>query len=49
MFRTAFKKRRCLVLADGYYEWKTDGKAKLPQLYEIDGGKAFAFVGLWEQ
>jgi putative SOS response-associated peptidase YedK len=29
-FRTAFKKRRCLVLDDGYYEWKAEGKAKLP-------------------
>lgn len=48
-FRAAYKKRRCLVLADGYYEWKTEGKAKLPQLYEIDGGKPFAFAGLWEQ
>jgi putative SOS response-associated peptidase YedK len=48
-FRAAYKKRRCLVLAGGYYEWVTEGKAKLPQLYEIDGGKPFAFAGLWEQ
>jgi putative SOS response-associated peptidase YedK len=48
MFRSAFKKRRCLVLADGYYEWLRDGRAKLPHLYEVDGGKAFAFAGLWE-
>jgi len=47
-FRAAFKSRRCLVLADGYYEWQTVGKAKLPWLYEIDGGKPFAFAGLWE-
>jgi putative SOS response-associated peptidase YedK len=47
-FRSAFKKRRCMIIADGYYEWLTDGKAKLPQLYEIDGGKPFAFAGLWE-
>ena len=47
-FRSAFKKRRCLVLADGYYEWKKEGKAKLPYLYEIDGGKPFALAGLWE-
>ena len=47
-FRTAFKKRRCLVLADGYFEWETVGKSKLPWLYEIDGGKPFAFAGLWE-
>jgi putative SOS response-associated peptidase YedK len=47
-FRSAFKKRRCLVLADGYFEWESVGKAKLPWLYEIDGGKPFAFAGLWE-
>lgn len=47
-FRSAFKKRRCLILAHGYFEWLKDGKAKLPQLYEIDGGKPFAFAGLWE-
>jgi putative SOS response-associated peptidase YedK len=47
-FRAAYQRRRCLVLADGYYEWKAEGKAKLPQLYEIDGGQPFAFAGLWE-
>jgi putative SOS response-associated peptidase YedK len=47
-FRSAFKKRRCLVLADGYYEWLRTGKDKQPYLYEIDGGKPFAFAGLWE-
>src|SRR5262245_8950545 len=47
-FRAAFKKRRCLILADGYYEWLREGKTKLPHLYEIDGGKPFAMAGLWE-
>jgi putative SOS response-associated peptidase YedK len=47
-FRSAFKKRRCLILADGYYEWLREGKTKLPHLYEVDGGKPFAFAGLWE-
>ena len=47
-FRSAFKKRRSLVLADGYFEWKKEAKAKLPYLYEVDGGKPFAFAGLWE-
>src|SRR6188768_4538763 len=36
-FRAAFRKRRCLVLADGYYEWLTEGKEKQPFLFEIDG------------
>jgi putative SOS response-associated peptidase YedK len=48
VFRSAFKKRRCLVLADGYFEWLKEGKDKQPFLYEIDGGKPFAFAGLWE-
>ena len=39
MFRTAYKRRRCLVLADGYYEWLRVGKFKQPYLYEVDGGK----------
>ena len=47
-FRSAFKKRRCLILADGYYEWLKDSKDKQPFLYEIDGGEPFAFAGLWE-
>src|SRR5262245_435103 len=47
-FRSAFKKRRCLVLADGYYEWLREAKSKQPYLYEIDKGKTFAFAGLWE-
>src|SRR5262245_23156475 len=38
-FRSAYKKRRCLVLADGYYEWEKTGKVKLPWLYEVEGGK----------
>jgi len=36
------------VLADGYYEWLRDGKTKLLYLYEMVGGKPFAFAGLWE-
>ena len=36
------------MLADGYYEWLKEGKAKQPFLYEVDGGKPFAFAGLWE-
>jgi putative SOS response-associated peptidase YedK len=47
-FRSAFKNRRCLVVADGYYEWLKDGKEKQPIYYEVDGGQPFAFAGLWE-
>src|SRR5947208_8345386 len=45
-FRSAFKKRRCLVLADGYYEWRKEGKIKQPYFFEVDGGQPFAFAGL---
>jgi putative SOS response-associated peptidase YedK len=46
MFRAAFKKRRCLIVADGYYEWKRQGKEKQPVLYRVK--TPFAFAGLWE-
>ena len=47
-FRTALKKRRCLVLADGFYEWKREGKSKIPMYIQLKGGQPFAFAGLWE-
>lgn len=48
-FRSAFKRRRCLVVADGYYEWIADGKEKQPILYEVGKpGDVFAMAGLWE-
>jgi putative SOS response-associated peptidase YedK len=48
-FRSAFKSRRCLVVADGYYEWqKLDAKKKQPFYIHMKGGKLFAFAGLWD-
>ena len=49
-FRSAFKKQRCLVLADGFYEWRkeADGKTKTPMLMRLKDGDAFAFAGLYE-
>lgn len=47
-FRTAFKRKRCLVPATGFYEWKVEGKAKQPYfLHPVEGG-LFAFAGLME-
>lgn len=48
-FRAAFRSRRCLVVADGFYEWAGRGRARRPWLFEIDGGALFAFAGLWER
>jgi putative SOS response-associated peptidase YedK len=47
-FRLAFKERRCLVLADGFYEWHTEGARKQPYHIRLRDGRPFAFAGLWE-
>jgi putative SOS response-associated peptidase YedK len=47
-FRAAFKRRRCLVLADGFYEWRKDGTAKTPMYARLKTGEPFALAGLWE-
>ncbi len=48
-FRTAYRKRRCLILADGFYEWqKLGGKQKRPMRITLKSDEPFAFAGLWE-
>jgi len=47
-FRTAFKLRRCLVPADGFYEWKAIEGKKQPYYFTLPDKKPFAFAGLWE-
>ena len=47
-FRTAFKKRRCLVLADGFYEWKKDGTKKTTMRIILNDQEPFAFAGMWD-
>jgi putative SOS response-associated peptidase YedK len=47
-FRSAFTKRRCLILADGFYEWKKEGKQKIPHYFQMADQRPFAFAGLWE-
>jgi putative SOS response-associated peptidase YedK len=47
-FRTAFKKRRCLIPADGFYEWQRIGAGKQPYNIGLKGDEPFAFAGLWE-
>ena len=48
-FRSAFRHRRCLVPADGFYEWRTEDGRKQPFRIGMKGGAPFAFAGLWEQ
>ena len=47
-FRNALKKRRCLVLADGYYEWQKTPVGKRPYRIILKSGEPFAMAGLWE-
>ena len=47
-FRAAFRRRRCLVLADGFYEWRKEGAGKTPYLISLASGEPFALAGLWE-
>jgi putative SOS response-associated peptidase YedK len=49
-FRRAYRKMRCLVLADGFFEWQlqADGKTKVPMYITMKNGKPFCFAGLWE-
>ncbi|MGP0629230.1 SOS response-associated peptidase [Nitrospina sp. 32_T5] len=46
-FKAAFRQTRCLVPADGFYEWKQDNGAKTPQYIFMQDGGLFAFAGLW--
>jgi putative SOS response-associated peptidase YedK len=48
-FRDSFKHRRCLIPADGFYEWKPDGPAKQPFLVRMSDSAPFAFAGLWDR
>ena len=47
-FRNAFRKRRCLVLADGFYEWRKEGDGKVPYFITRAVDEPMAFAGLWE-
>src|SRR5688572_13677384 len=49
-FKNAYRRRRALIPADGFYEWKLnpDGKTKQPMFIRLKGGELFAFAGLWE-
>jgi putative SOS response-associated peptidase YedK len=48
-FQDALKSRRCLIPADGFYEWQRTGKAKQPYCFEVGEGELFAFAGIWDR
>jgi len=48
-FRDALKFRRCLIPADGFYEWVRTGKTKQPHCFEVNDGELFAFAGIWDR
>lgn len=47
-FRDLLRLRRCLIPADGFYEWKRTGASKQPFCFEVNEGELFAFAGLWD-
>jgi putative SOS response-associated peptidase YedK len=48
-FRDALKSRRCLIPADGFYEWSRTGTTKQPYCFVVNEGELFAFAGLWDR
>jgi putative SOS response-associated peptidase YedK len=47
-FKSALQKRRCLIPANGFYEWEKAGKSKIPHRFFLESEELFAFAGLWE-
>lgn len=48
-FKKLFQTRRCLVIADGFYEWKKTAEGKIPYRITLKSGEPFAFAGLWDE
>lgn len=48
-FRNLVNRSRCLIIADGFYEWKQDGPTKTPHYISLKNREPFAFAGLWDQ
>jgi putative SOS response-associated peptidase YedK len=47
-YREPLRFRRCLIPADGFYEWQRTGKSKQPYCFEVNDGQLFAFAGIWD-
>lgn len=48
-FSTPLESQRCIILADGYYEWRVSGKSKIPMYFRLADGRAFGLAGLWDR
>jgi putative SOS response-associated peptidase YedK len=48
-FNESFQKRRCLIFADGFYEWERTGKISQPYYFQLKDGAPFTFAGIWDQ
>jgi putative SOS response-associated peptidase YedK len=48
-FSDSFEKRRCLIFADGFYEWERNGKVTQPYYFQMKDGAPFAFAGIWDR
>jgi putative SOS response-associated peptidase YedK len=47
-YRTAFRKHRCIIVADGFYEWKNTAEGKQPYFIQLKSGEPIGFAGLWD-
>jgi putative SOS response-associated peptidase YedK len=48
-FKESFERRRCLILADGFYEWERNGKISQPYYFQLKRAEPFAFAGIWDR
>ncbi len=48
-FRSPYRSRRCLILADGFYEWRKEGRTRTPHYFQLRSAQPFAMAGLWEE
>jgi putative SOS response-associated peptidase YedK len=48
-FKTAFRNRRCIIPADGFYEWSREGKEKIPWYFGLASGEPLGLAGLWDK
>lgn len=47
-YKAAFKTQRCIIIVDGFYEWTSEGRAKIPHYFRMKSGEAFGIAGLYD-